>query len=104
MIEKDSDSGSSCAPPVSPVDTVVHFNLELDRLFLAKNYAKTCDLLGALPPAILKLQVSIMHRMTIIISSVLFCCCKDQFIVLFIASKIITRILLMNIHDSWAKL
>ena len=102
MIEKDSDSGSSCAPPVSPVDTVVHFNLELDRLFLAKNYAKTCDLLGALPPAILKLQVSIMHRMTI--SSVLFCCCKDQFIVLFIASKIITRIFLMNIHDAWTKL
>ena len=99
MIEKDSDSGNSCAPPVSPVDTVVHFNLELDRLFLAKNYAKTCDLLGALPPAILKLQVSIMHRMTI--SFVLFCC---QFIVLFIASKIITRILLMNIHDAWAKL
>ena len=100
MIEKDSDSGNSCAPPVSPVDTVVHFNLELDRLFLARNYAKTCDLLGALPPAILKLQVSIMHRMTIY----LFCCCKDQFIVLFIASKIITRILLMNIHDAWAKL
>ena len=99
MIEKDSDSGSSCAPPVSPGDTVVHFNLELDRLFLAKNYAKTCDLLGALPPAILKLQVSIMHRMTIS-----FVRCKDQFIVLFTASKMITRILLMNIQVAWAKL
>ena len=65
MIEKDSDSCSSCAPPVSPVDTVLHFNLELNCLFLARNDAKTCDLLGALPPAILKLQVSIMHRMTI---------------------------------------
>ena len=67
MIEKGSDSCSICAPPVSPVDTgtVVHFNLELDRLFLARNDAKTCDLLGALPHAILKLHVSIMHRMTI---------------------------------------
>ena len=89
MIEKDSDSGSSCAPPVSPVDTVVHFNLELDRLFLARNYAKTCDLLGALPPAILKLQVSIMHRMTI--SFVLFCCSKDQFFGLEVRKNVHTE-------------
>ena len=60
MIENDSGGCSSCAPPVSPVDTVVHFNLELDRLFLARNDANTCDLLEALPPAILKLQVSII--------------------------------------------
>ena len=66
MIEKDSNSCSSCAPPVSPVDTVVHFKLEVNCLFLARNGAKICDLLlGALPPAILELQVSIMHRMTI---------------------------------------
>ena len=93
MIEKDCDSGSSCAPPVSPIDTVVHFDLELNCLFLARNDANACDVSGALPPAILKLQVS---RMTILF--VLFCCCKDQFIILFIASKIITRTLLMNIH------
>ena len=51
--------GSSCAPSVSPVDTVVHFNLELDRLLLARDDANACDLLEALLPATDKLQVSI---------------------------------------------